>query len=82
MYTFHLMDDAGTATFWSKPIFDSVVGKCSPTSNLVVNSFSSKGSVTTLTTPSAVANLSTQLQAMLVGSTGKSELLFCNSADV
>ncbi|PNF41953.1 hypothetical protein B7P43_G14637 [Cryptotermes secundus] len=43
-------------------------GKCSPTSNLVVNSFSSKGSVTTLTTPSAVANLSTQLQAMLVGS--------------
>jgi hypothetical protein len=39
----------------------------------VVNSFSNKGSVTTLTTSSAVANLSTQLQAVLVGSTGESD---------
>ncbi|XP_069683986.1 PHD finger protein 12 [Periplaneta americana] len=43
-------------------------GKGSPTSNLVVNSFSNKASITTLPNSSAVANLCAQLQAMLGGS--------------
>jgi hypothetical protein len=62
----------GIASFCSKVILSHcVTGKGSPTSNLVVNSFSSKGSATALATSSAVANLSTQLQAMFGGSTGE-----------
>lgn len=76
MSCFHLyvtvIDNIGASSFWSKVFFYCLLGKCSPTSNLVVNSFSNKGSVTTLTASSAVANLSTQLQAMLVGSAGES----------
>lgn len=62
----------GTATLCNKVVLSyCVTGKGSAASNLVVNSFSNKGSATALATSSAILNLSTQLQAMFGGSTGE-----------
>jgi hypothetical protein len=65
-------DYVPTVSSCNKVLSDCVAGKGSPTSNLVVNSFSNKSSVTALATSSAVSSLSTQLHAILDGSAGES----------
>jgi len=65
-------DYVAAASSCNRVLSDRVAGKGSPTSNSVVNSSSNKTSVTALATSSAISSLSTQLHAMLDGSTGES----------
>jgi len=65
-------DYVAAASSCNRVLSDRAAGKGSPTSNSVVNCPSNKTSVTALATSSAISSLSTQLHAMLDGSTGES----------